>query len=60
MSRKEATVRLLPVLAFAVVTLIAAIKLPEPSWGIPLLGGQVVLMVLSIALWLPKRQQTHK
>ena len=57
MSRTEVSVRFLPVVAFVLVTLLVLIISPEPSLGIPLLGAQGVLLVLSIVAWIPHKHR---
>jgi len=54
MSRKEIVMRVLPVIAFAIIVLVAVTKPPQPAWGIPLLVAEIVLMIVSIKAWIPK------
>ena len=46
--------RFLPVIMVAAMAMLVAIKPPDPSWGVPLLGLLVVLIVLSFKAWIPK------
>ena len=57
MSRKGIAVRLLPVVAVVVIVMVVAARPPELYWGVPLLGVQLVLSVLSIWAWIPKQRQ---
>jgi hypothetical protein len=46
--------RLLPVIAVAVIVMIVALRPLELSWGAPLLGVQLILSVLAIGAWIPR------
>jgi hypothetical protein len=54
MGRKEISMRFLPVVLFAVVTLIGFSGLLTSANTAPLLVLQVVLMIVSFSAWIPK------
>jgi hypothetical protein len=54
MSRRGIVMRLLPVIAVAVIVMIVALRPLELSWGAPLLGVQLILSVLAIGAWIPR------
>lgn len=58
--KKGIAMRLVPVVAFSSVFVFAAIKPPEPSWGVPLLGVLVILMILSFKAWTRSSQDHRK
>jgi len=56
MGRKEISMRFLPVVLFALVTLIGFSRLLTPANTVPLLVLQVVLMIASFSAWIPKNR----